>query len=57
MDHRGGRGERIAQYLAQTGLPLARYVTGGINSYAEEADASVSLYLESAGDCSTCHEH
>ena len=39
MDHRGGRGERIMQYLAQSGgFGSARFVRGGINAYAEEAD-------------------
>merc|ERR1712228_150983 len=45
--HRGGRGERIAQYLLQNGLVQARFLRGGINGYAEEADASVPVYLES----------
>ena len=58
MDHRGGRGERIMQYLAQSGgFGSARFVRGGINAYAEEADPSVPVYLESDGDCTTCHEH
>jgi len=57
MDHRGGRGERIMQFLAQQGFGSARFVRGGINSYAEEADPSVPTYLESDGDCTTCHEH
>ena len=57
MDHRGGRGERIMQYLAQQGYSKARFVRGGINAYAEEADPSVPVYLESDGDCTTCHEH
>jgi len=57
MDHRGGRGERIMQYLAQQGFGSARFVRGGINAYAEEADPSVPTYLESDGDCTTCHEH
>jgi len=57
IDHRGGRGERLMQYLAQNGLPHTRYVRGGINAYAEEADPSVPTYLESDGDCLTCHEH
>lgn len=57
MDHRGGRGERIMQYLCQQGFTSARFVRGGINSYAEEADPSVPTYLESDGDCTTCHEH
>ena len=57
MDHRGGRGERIMQYLCQNGFGKARFVRGGINSYAEEADPSVPTYLESDGDCTTCHEH
>ena len=57
MDHRGGRAERIAQYLAQNGFGRARYLRGGINAYAEEADPSVPVYLESEGDCNTCKEH
>lgn len=57
MDHRGGRGERIMQFLAQHGYVRARFLRGGINAYAEEADPSVPLYLESDGDCLTCHEH
>jgi len=57
IDHRGGRGERMAQYFMQNNFPLARYLAGGINGYAEEADPSVPTYLESAGDCLTCHEH
>ncbi len=57
MDHRGGRGERMMQYFAQSGWSLARHVKGGINAYAEEADPSVPVYLESDGDCNTCHEH
>jgi rhodanese-related sulfurtransferase len=57
MDHRGGRGERIAAFLAQQGYVRARFLRGGINSYAEEADPSVPLYLESDGDCLTCNEH
>jgi len=57
MDHRGGRGERIMQYLCQNGFNKARFVRGGINAYAEEADPSVPTYLESDGDCTTCHEH
>jgi rhodanese-related sulfurtransferase len=36
MDHRGGRGERMMQYLAQNGFTSARFVRGGINAYAEE---------------------
>lgn len=57
MDHRGGRGERIMQYLSQNGFVNTRFLRGGINAYAEEADASVPTYLESDGDCVTCHEH
>lgn len=57
VDHRGGRGERLMQYLAQNGLPNTRYLRGGINAYSEEADPSVPTYLESDGDCLTCHEH
>ena len=57
MDHRGGRGERIMQYFAQNGFSKARWVRGGINAYSEEADPSVPTYLESDGDCLTCHEH
>jgi len=57
MDHRGGRAERLMQYLAQNGLPNTRYLRGGINSYSEEADPSVPPYLESDGDCLTCKEH
>jgi len=57
MDHRGGRGERLMQYLAQQGFVRARFLRGGINSYAEEADPRVPTYLESDGDCLTCHEH
>ena len=57
LDHRGGRGERIMQYFAQNGFSKARWVRGGINSYSEEADPSVPTYLESDGDCLTCHEH
>jgi len=58
MDHRGGRAERIMQYLAQAGgFVKGRYLHGGINSYAEEADPSVPVYLESDGDCLTCKEH
>ena len=45
------------QYLCQNGFGKARFVRGGINSYAEEADPSVPTYLESDGDCTTCHEH
>lgn len=55
--HRGGRAERLAQYLAQQGFAQTRYLEGGINGYAEQADASVPVYLESDGDCNTCHEH
>lgn len=57
MDHRGGRGERLMQYFAQSGFPRARFVRGGVNAYAEEADPSVGVYLESDGDCLTCKEH
>jgi len=57
MDHRGGRGERLMQYLSQNGFGSARFVHGGINAYAEEADPSVPTYLESDGDCLTCKEH
>ena len=57
VDHRGGRAERIAQYALQNGAPRARWLRGGINAYAEEADPAVPAYLESAGDCLTCHEH
>ena len=57
MDHRGGRAERLMQYFAQQGFVGARWLRGGINSYAEEADPSVPVYLESEGDCLTCHEH
>lgn len=57
MDHRGGRGERLMQYHAQNGFSQARFVRGGINAYAEEADPSVPTYLESDGDCLTCKEH
>jgi rhodanese-related sulfurtransferase len=57
MDHRGGRGERMMQYLCQNGFTSARFVRGGINAYAEEADPRVPTYLESDGDCTTCHEH
>ena len=57
LDHRGGRGERIMQYFAQHGFSKARWVRGGINAYSEEADPSVPTYLESDGDCTTCHEH
>jgi rhodanese-related sulfurtransferase len=49
MDHRGGRGERIMQFLSQNGYVKARFLTGGINAYAEEADPSVPTYLESDG--------
>ena len=52
-----GRGERIMQYLCQNGFNSARFVRGGINAYAEEGDPSVPTYLESDGDCTTCHEH
>ena len=46
------------QYLCQAGgFASARFVRGGINAYAEEADAAVPTYLESDGDCNTCHEH
>ena len=45
------------QYLAQSGLPHTRYLRGGINAYSEEADPAVPTYLESDGDCLTCHEH
>jgi len=57
MDHRGGRAERLMQYFAQQGFVGARWLRGGINAYAEEADPSVPVYLESEGDCLTCHEH
>jgi len=57
FDHRGGRAERIAQYLGQNGFTRARFLEGGINAYAEQADARVPVYLESDGDCLTCHEH
>jgi len=57
MDHRGGRGERMAQYFMQNGFTKSRYLRGGINAYAEEADPRVPTYLESDGDCLTCHEH
>jgi len=57
MDHRGGRGERIAQYLSQNSFLKARFVRGGIDAYAVEADPSVPVYLESDGDCLTCNEH
>jgi len=57
MDHRGGRGERLMQYLAQQGYSRSRFLRGGINSYAEEADPRIPTYLESDGDCLTCHEH
>lgn len=57
MDHRGGRGERMAQYLSQNGFTKSRFLRGGINAYAEEADPRVPTYLESDGDCLTCHEH
>ena len=57
MDHRGGRGERMAQYFSQNGFTKSRFLRGGINAYAEEADPRVPTYLESDGDCLTCHEH
>ena len=57
MDHRGGRGERMMQYFMQNGYTKSRFLRGGINAYSEEADPSVPPYLESDGDCLTCHEH
>ena len=36
--------------LWQNGFSSARFVRGGINAYAEEADPSVPTYLESDGD-------
>jgi dipeptidyl-peptidase-4 len=53
----GGKNLLWHLMLAQQGYVRARFLRGGINSYAEEADPSVPLYLESDGDCLTCNEH
>jgi len=40
----GGRSGRVTEFLAQSGYPKVRNMTGGMNSWATEIDQSMQVY-------------
>ncbi|MBX3112967.1 MAG: rhodanese-like domain-containing protein [Fimbriimonadaceae bacterium] len=40
----GGRSGRVTEYLAQSGFPRVKNMTGGMNAWATEIDQSMQVY-------------